>query len=95
MRPSCEYRCVPDADTYVPLLIAMADAVKRMPVLCSVVYMQVNYYAPGKRNNYEGYNDVEREFHLKHATEPRWVIIRRSELGGIWEVPDALWRALK
>jgi len=105
MRPSCEYRCVPDADTYVSLLIAMADAVKRMPVLrelglttgisCSVVYMQVNYYAPGKRNNYEGYNDVEREFHLKHATEPRWVIIRRSELGGIWEVPDALWRALK
>ena len=33
MRPSCEYRCVPDADTYVSLLIAMADAVKRMPVL--------------------------------------------------------------
>ena len=104
MSPSCEYRCVPDPDTFVPLLITMACAVKRMPVLrelelltnvsFSVVEMWVNYHAPGETNKYRGYQ-VEQEFYLKHATEPRWVISRRSEVKGGWEVPDALWTALK
>jgi len=109
MLPSFEYRCIPNPATFVPLLISMAAAVRRMPALrelelgtaswSSAVEMRFNYYAPGFPKRF-AWNTEEGAFHLAHAQESRWVVWRRSmveEDSGLesnWRVPKNLRNAL-
>ncbi|KAK5654039.1 hypothetical protein OQA88_7717 [Cercophora sp. LCS_1] len=103
-KPCIQYRSVPNSNNYVPLLVAMAGAVKRMPVLKELevatcyhaqsVNMSINYYTLGVRH--EGYGPTK-EFHSAHVTEPRWVVQRMSD-GAVqraWVVPEQLRAALQ